>query len=482
MNAHSISTKQRNLIVGVMLLSAFVAILNQTLLNTALPAIMKGLHVDENTSQWLVTGFMLVNGIMVPLTAYLMDKVKSKTLYLLSMGAFLLGSVIAAFAPNFLILMIARVIQAMGAGVLMPLMQFTLFTLFPRDKRGFAMGLAGLVIQFAPAISPTLSGFLVDQYSWRTPFFVVVITAAICYILGALFITNYSETKDPKLDRISVVYSTVGFGIMLYAFSSAGNLGFFNPIVLISLVISIIIIYIFVKRQLRIRNPLLNLRVFKNRAFTLTTITSVIVFTAMVGPALLVPMYVQNSLGLSAMLSGIVILPGAIINGAMSLVTGKIFDKYGARRLVITGFVILTITTILHIFLDVYTPFWYLVVIYGIRMFSIALLMMPLNTAGINALESKDISHGTAIMNSARIISSSIGTALMVTIMSIGMKLAKPDHNGQISEHMAYREAVSSGISLAFIITSILVTIGLIMSFYIKDRDPNQTNVNTRQI
>ncbi|MGO3726484.1 MFS transporter, partial [Staphylococcus carnosus] len=205
MSEQVISKHRRNIIVSVMILSGFISILNQTLLNTALPSIMRGLHVGENTAQWLVTGFMLVNGVMIPLTAYLMDKVKTRPLYLASMGIFLFGTIVAAIAPNFGVLMTARVIQAMGAGIIMPLMQFTLFSLFPRDKRGFAMGLAGLVISFAPAIGPTLSGLIIDISSWRVPFIAVAVIAGGGFIFGATSISNYNDPKDITLDKLSVV-------------------------------------------------------------------------------------------------------------------------------------------------------------------------------------------------------------------------------------------------------------------------------------
>ncbi|HCB4375155.1 TPA: MFS transporter, partial [Salmonella enterica] len=224
--SYELSKTKRNLIVSVMLISAFVAILNQTLLNTALPHIMRELNINENTSQWLITGFMLLNGVMIPLTAYLMDKVKTRPLYLGAMGTFLIGSIVAAIAPNFGVLMIARVIQAVGAGILMPLMQFTLFTLFSKEHRGFAMGLAGLVIQFAPAIGPTFTGLIIDNASWRVPFIVIVGIALVTFIFGFVSISSYNTTKETKLDKRSVIYSTLGFGLMLYAFSSAGNLGF----------------------------------------------------------------------------------------------------------------------------------------------------------------------------------------------------------------------------------------------------------------
>lgn len=468
MSSLQIKKEERNIIVAVMLISAFTAILNQTLLNTALPDIMKGLNIDESTSQWLVTGFMLVNGIMIPLTAYFMDRIKTRTLYIIAMGIFVLGSIIAAIAPNFMVLMTARVIQAMGAGIIMPLSQFTMFSLFPKNQRGFAMGLSGLVIQFAPAIGPTLSGVLVDHFSWRVPLFVVVGVAIIGYLFGFKYMRNFSEIKDVKLDKVSVVLSTIGFGLMLYAFSSAGISGFHSPIVLISLVISVIVIALFIKRQLSISNPILRLEAFKNRTFTLTSLASMIAFTSMVAPALLIPIYIQNVLNLSAFLSGLVVLPGAILNGMMSVFTGKIYDKVGARVLIIPGFTLLLITTLMLSQVTAHTSYMYVIIVFTIRLFSISFIMMPLNTAGINALENEMISHGTAIMNTLRTIAGSMGTAIMVTIMAIGSTLYHP--NDSVAKSIIGREAMAYGVEIAFYATSVFVLIGLILSLFIRDR------------
>lgn len=481
MSVENLSKTNRNMIVAVMIISAFIAILNQTLLNTALPQIMKGLHINESKSQWLVTGFMLVNGVMIPLTAFLMDRVKTRPLYLIAMGIFLLGSIIASIAPSFGILMLARVIQAIGAGIIMPLMQFTLFMLFPKNERGFAMGLAGLVIQFAPAIGPTLSGLVIDLSSWRMPFIIVVGISLIGFIFGAIFIKSYNTTKDTKLDKRSVIYSTFGFGLMLYAFSSAGNLGFDSPIVIVSLLVSLFIIWVFIKRQLQVPNPLLNLIVFKNRVFTLTTITSMIVMMSMIGPALLIPLYVQNALGLSAFLSGLVIMPGAIINGIMSIFTGKFYDKYGARPLIIIGFSLLTVFSIMLCFLSADTSYLYLVIVYALRMFSVSLLMMPLNTAGINALHKREISHGTAISNFGRVTAGSLGTALMVTVMTIGTKVYTQNARGIENKELLQRQAIANGVDYSFIVISVFVVIGFSIALFIKEnRDVNE--INTRKV
>lgn len=474
-----LTTRRRNFIVAVMLISAFVAILNQTLLNTALPSIMRELNINESTSQWLVTGFMLVNGVMIPLTAYLMDRIKTRPLYLAAMGTFLVGSIVAAMAPNFGVLMVARVIQAMGAGVLMPLMQFTLFTLFSKEHRGFAMGLAGLVIQFAPAIGPTVTGLIIDQASWRVPFIIIVGIALVAFIFGLISISSYNEVKYTKLDKRSVMYSTIGFGLMLYAFSSAGDLGFTSPVVIGAMIISSIIIYLFIRRQFNISNALLNLSVFKNRTFALCTISSMIIMMSMVGPALLIPLYVQNSLALSALLSGLVIMPGAIINGIMSVFTGKFYDKYGPRPLIYTGFTILTITTIMLSFLHTDTSYTYLIVVYAIRMFSVSLLMMPINTTGINSLRNEEISHGTAIMNFGRVMAGSLGTALMVTLMSFGAKIFSSTSPSHLTATEIKQQSIAIGVDISFAFVAVLVMAAYVIALFI--REPKVIESNRRE-
>ncbi|MDP4449291.1 MDR family MFS transporter [Staphylococcus hyicus] len=464
--SEGLTTTKRNLIVTIMLLSAFVAMLNQTILNTALPAMIVDLGIPETTAQWLITGFMLVNGIMIPLTAFLIDKYSTRQLYIFSMAAFLMGSIIAAMAPSFAVLMIARIIQAIGAGILLPLMQFIVFMVFPVEKRGFAMGLTGIVAQSAPAIGPTLTGVLIDFSSWHAPFIVVAVISLIAFGVGVFYVENLGDSKPTLLDKRSVVYSTVGFGLMLYAFSIVGHVGPLSPLFIISLIVGIGIVAIFTVRQLRIDHPLLSMGVLKNRTFTLSAFASMMIYIGIVGPALLIPIYVQTGLGLSAFLSGLVILPGAVVNACMSTYTGKIYDKYGVRVLVIPGFILLIIMTILHIFLTAETPFWYVVMIYAIRMFSVALLMMPLNTAGLNALDNKDVSHGNAIMNSLRIIAGAMGTAMSITVLSI-VSRNFIDAHGHSAKML--REATISGVDAAFIFTTVLIVIGFVLSLFIRE-------------
>nr|WP_263314836.1 MDR family MFS transporter [Mammaliicoccus sp. Marseille-Q6498] len=483
MDVQDISKGKRNLVVAVMLVSAFVAILNQTLLNTAIPEIMKHLDIDANQGQWLMTGFMLVNGVMIPATAFLMDKFNTKPLYLMAMLSFTIGTLVAALAPNFVILMSARVLQAMGAGVMMPLMQFVLFNLFPKEKRGFAMGMAGLVISFAPAIGPTLSGYLVDNFSWRSPFYTIIPFAVVALAFGAKYLTNISKPKDVHLDVLSLILSTVGFGALLYGFSSAGSLGFGSLTVIVSLIIGVVTITLFILRQLRMETPLLNVRVFKYKTFALTTVIGVFSMVSLIGPSLLMPMYMQDARGYSALISGLLLLPGAIITGIMSLVTGRLFDKYGAKWLAITGFTIITVTTLMLAFLSTDTSLLYLIIIYTIRMFGVSMIMMPVNTAGLNSIPNEVLSHGTAMMNTLRTIAGSIGTGILVTIMSIGAKNFNPSKeqlqtasSGNKAE-ILQSQAMIHGINIAFLVLTIIVFFGVVLSIFIKTENKHH---NTR--
>src|SRR5690625_3164373 len=305
-NRHSI--RQDIPLIIVLLSGAFITILNQTLLGTALPPIMKDLQLTESTVQWLQSVFMLVNGIMIPVTAFLIDRFTTRKLFLTAMGLFTLGTLTAAIAPNFSFLMVGRILQASGAGIMMPLMQTVLFLLFPVERRGTAMGLFGLVIAFAPAIGPSLSGWLVDQFPWRSVFYVVLPIAIFDMIAAYFLLKNVTELKKPKLDILSVILSTIGFGGLLYGFSIAGDMGCSSSQVILAIVVGIISLYLFITRQLKLKEPLLEFRVFKYGIFTLATGLGMVVFAAMIGTNVILPLYMQNMIGFTALKSGLVLL------------------------------------------------------------------------------------------------------------------------------------------------------------------------------
>ncbi|NGP44648.1 DHA2 family efflux MFS transporter permease subunit [Bacillaceae bacterium SIJ1] len=445
-------------IVAVLIIGAFVAILNQTLLVTALPPIMDDLGITENTAQWLTTVFMLVNGIMIPITAFLTETFTTRRLFLVAMGLFATGTFIAMVSPNFSILMVGRVVQASGAGIMMPLMQTTFFRIFPLEKRGQIMGLVGLVIAFAPAIGPTLSGYLIEHLPWRSVFYVVFPIAVIDLIIAYFVMKNVTVQTFPKIDILSIVLSTLGFGGLLYGFSTAGseNVSFLNTG--LPLIVGAVALVWFIYRQLNLKEPILEFRVFKVRIFTLSTIISMIVFMTMIGVETILPIYMQKMLGFSPLESGLMLLPGAIFMGLLSPITGRIFDKFGARRLAIIGLMLVTVGTGFLTQLTATTSFMYLVVFYTLRMIGTAMVMMPVTTAGLNAMSTKQLPHGTAMSNTMRQISASVGTAMLVTIMTT----------------MASNDSVAGqvhGVSMALWVATALTFVAGIMSLFIHDRE-----------
>ncbi|MED4462786.1 DHA2 family efflux MFS transporter permease subunit [Metabacillus fastidiosus] len=407
----------RKILVALML-GAFVAILNQTLLNVAIPHIMNDLGISANTVQWLSTGYMLVNGIAIPITAFLIEKFGTRKLFLAAIFLFTIGSLVCSLSTNFTVLMIGRVIQACGAGIIMPLLMTVFFVLFPPEKRGKAMGIMGIVIIFAPAVGPTLSGWLIGHYSWRLLFDIVIPIGVLDLILGFLWMKDVTKVTNPKFDFPGFLFSTLGFGFLLYGFSEAGNDGWTSASVIISLTIGIISLAAFVWRELTTDKPMLDLRVFKYDIFALTTIISMIVNMAMFGAMILLPIYLQNIRGYTALESGLLMLPGAIIMGIMSPISGALFDRFGAKWLAVVGLTITVITTWQFTTLSMTTSYSHIMLLYVLRMFGMSFIMMTVMTEGLNQLPPHLGSHGTAASNTARQVAGSIGTALLVTVMS----------------------------------------------------------------
>ncbi|AVK64718.1 MFS transporter [Lactobacillus sp. CBA3606] len=463
----------RGLLIAILLVGTFCTVLNQTILTTAFPTLMKAFDITTSTVQWLTTGFLLVNGIMIPVSAWLSTRFSTKWLYLSAMTIFEIGTIICFTAPNFQLLLTGRLIQAVGVGVTMPLLQTIMLTIFPANKRGAAMGMAGIVIGLAPAIGPTLSGWVIDNLSWRDLFGLIIPIVAVVIIAGFFFMANVLETSKPKLDFASLVMSTIGFGTLLYGFSSVGDSGWTSAKVLTSIILGIIFIVLFVWRQLTMEKPFLEFRVFKHAAFTVAAVLSSVTNMAMVGAEMVIPLYLQIIHGFSAFESGLTLLAGALMMGIMSPITGQAFDRFGARRLAILGMFLLTAGTIPFMFLTRNTATVYIVILYALRMFGISMVMMPATTSGMNALPVDMMGHGTAVNNTTRQIASSIGTAILTSVLSNVTTAQKPVHSLLKSQPLAYQDkylnATLSGYHAAFIVAVAFCVIGLVVAFFLKD-------------
>ncbi|MDW0118757.1 DHA2 family efflux MFS transporter permease subunit [Sporosarcina thermotolerans] len=469
--------------IAILFFGAFVAFLNNTLLNIALPVIMNEFEVKPSDVQWLTTGFMLVNGIMIPASAFFVQKFTNRRLFLTAMTLFSIGTALAIFAPTFGLLVTARMIQASGSALMMPLLMNVMLVAFPIERRGSAMGMFGLVMFTAPAIGPTLSGYIVEHYSWRTLFEIVLPFAILTLIFAFIKLKNITPNTDVKLDVFSLILSSIGFGGLLYGFSSAGDKGWDAPIVYGTIAIGAISLLTFIIRQLRMEVPMLDFRIYKYPMFALASVISIVLSVAMFSGMILTPLYVQEVRGISPFEAGILMLPGAIIMGLMSPITGRLFDKYGAKVLAITGLVITVITTFYLSRLELHSGYYYLMALYTVRMFGMSMVMMPIMTNGLNQLPMKSNPHGTAMNNTLQQVSGAIGSAILLTIMTkrmekSGMSLAEEaatsgtipsDQNALATfQQQIEMKAMLDGINFSFLIATIIATAALFLTLFIK--------------
>lgn len=456
-------------LILIILLGTGIAFLNETALTTALATIMRDLNLTAATGQWLTTIFMLVAGIMIPMTAFLIEKFSTRTLFFIAMGLFTVGTFIGAFAGNFEILLIARILQAMGGGITLPLIQVVVLSLFKPEERGGAMGIIGIIISFAPAIGPTLSGWIVTNFQWRYIFLLSLPVAIIDLILAIFLLENVKEGKKTKIDILSAITSAIGFGGLLYGFSNIGTYKFFNPEVYIPLLVGVIALIYFSIRQLRLETPFLNLKVFKNKTFTFGTLVIVIVFAAFIGAGVILPLYIQDARGYSALDSGLILMPGAILNGLMNPITGKLFDKFGARYLSLIGLACVTAATFEFTTLSSTTPILFIVGIYALMLLGIGMVLMPVTTMALNALNRDLYAHGTAAVNTLRQVMASIGTALFVAIMTY------------VAEHSKMNpiQGEIHGITTAFFVAGALSLLSLIIAFFVIKNKKKQVQEET---
>ncbi|AVI06665.1 MULTISPECIES: DHA2 family efflux MFS transporter permease subunit [Staphylococcus] len=408
----------RGKILAAMLFGMFIAILNQTLLNVALPRINTEFNISASTGQWLMTGFMLVNGILIPISAFLFNKYSYRKLFLIALVLFTIGSLVCGISTNFPIMMGGRVLQAIGAGILMPLGSNVIVTIFPPEKRGVAMGTMGIAMILAPAIGPTLSGYIVQNYHWNVMFYMMFILGLLAFLFGLAWFKIYQKTINPKADYRGIVYSTIGFGALLYGFSEAGNKGWGSTEIIIMFIIGVVFIILFVIRELTMKAPMLNLEVLKSPTYTLTTVINMVVMMSLFGGMILLPLYLQNLRGFSALDSGLLLLPGSLLMGVLGPVAGKLLDTIGLKPLALFGIAVMTYGTYELTKLNMDTSYLHIMSIYVIRSIGMAFVMMPLITAAINALPPRLISHGNAFLNTMRQLAGSIGTAILVTVMT----------------------------------------------------------------
>ena len=440
-------TRKQILIVVILLSGTLLAVLNQTLLSPALPAIMADTQVDATTVQWLTSAYSLVEAVVIPLSAYLIGRFPTKKLFIFGMSIFAIGSFLAAIAPVFAVLLLGRMCQAVATGIAMPMVFTVILLIFPREKRGSAMGIVSLAIGFAPAIGPSISGLLVDSVGWRALFLLVCALAIVIVLFAIFLLESYGEFEPTSFDKPSVVLCSLGLLSLLYGLSSITSAEVIAlPLALI--VVGVILLIFFVRRQLKLEVPLLKVSILKTRNYALTVGIVAGLQAALVGTGVLLPIYLQNLLGISALETGIIMLPGAVIGAILGYYAGRWFDKFGPRKVIIPCAFILLLGGCGLIAFSLDTPIPFIIAVYTCLSVGITGTITPINTWGINSLDNSVIQHANALSNTLNQVGASLGTAILVSLSATSTFLF-PD--------MPTLEQTMMGDRIAFCFTALLM-------------------------
>lgn len=447
--------------IVVLLAGAFVAVLNATLLTPALPTIMADMGIASTTVQWLTSGYALTEAVIIPLAAYLMGRFSTRRLFIGGMTLFAAGSLVSAVAPVFPLLLLGRVMQACATGFVMPMVFSVILLVIPRERRGSAMGVIGLVIGFAPTIGPSLSGVLVDTVGWRAIFVIVAIVAAIIVACAAKMLKPYGEFKRSRFDLLSVVLSTCGLICLLYGLSSVSsstNLGFTVGLI----VAGIALVGLYAYRQLNLAEPMLRVDILKTANYRTVVIVIALFQAALIGMETVMPLYIQGVLGQSATVSGLTLLPGALIGAFTGMLAGRLFDKFGVRVPVLIGAVVILCGVLGFTQFRVDSPVLLVSVMYAVLVIGIQFTMTPVNTWGVNSLPNEAIQHAQSTSNTINQVAASFGTALLVSVSATV--------SGAVS-NLAGVERTFAGYHMSFCTTALLAACAIVLILvFVRDK------------
>lgn len=464
-------------VIGLLLGAAFVVILNETTMAVAMPALMADLHVDARLVQWLTTGFMLTMAVVIPVTGFIMDRLTTRQVFLTAMTLFSLGTLMAGFAPGFWPLLVARIVQASGTAIMMPLLMTTILVLVPVDRRGQVMGLVSVAMSMAPALGPTMSGAVLQVASWRAIFLIVLPIALGMLALGAARMTNVGETKDTPVDALSVVLSAFGFGGLVYALSRIGEHGGGGTTTMfVAFGVAALALVAFVWRQFvlqRADKPLLDLRTFRHRSFTVGLLVMMVAFMALMGVVLLWPIYLQQVRGLSTVATGLLMLPGGLMMGLLGPVIGRLFDRFGARPLVVPAAVVMTLVVASFSLVGPRTPLWLLLALHATMSLALAFIFTPVFTSSLNDLPPHLYGHGSALLSTLQQVAGAAGAALLVTVMSSGVASA-------LARGVVPQDAQLSGLHAAFLLGAVMGSLGIVLGFLLPARAPSAVDGEAR--
>jgi DHA2 family lincomycin resistance protein-like MFS transporter len=463
--AGQLSARDRT-VIGVLLVSTFVVILNETIMSVALPVLMADLRVEASVGQWLTAGFLLTMSVVIPITGFLIQRVPTRSLFATAMILFSSGTFLAAVAPGFAILLVARVIQASGTAIMLPLLMTTVMTLVPPARRGAVMGNISIVISVAPAVGPTVSGIVLSLLGWRYMFWLVLPIALAALLLGLRRITNVGDSTSAPIDVPSVVLSALGFGGLVYGLSSVGHsAGSASPAMLWgAFVVGGVGLVAFVVRQLLLQRSdraLLDLRTFRSPTFTVASAMMMLMMAVLLGTIVLLPIYLQTVLMLQPLTTGLLLLPGGLLMGVLGPVVGRLYDRFGPRALLIPGTAAVSAalwsTTL-------FTSGSSMLQVLGFHLLlsiGLAFVFTPLFTSGLGAVEPRLYSYGSAIFGTTQQLAGAAGVALLVSVMSVRSE-------SLAAEGASLVEQTAGGVHAAFLVAASLSLLAIVGAFVIR--------------
>ena len=457
--------------------AAFVVILNETTLSVALPVLMDYFEISADVAQWLVTSLMLTMAVVIPMTGYIMQRFSLRQVYAAAMLLFLAGTVLAVVAPVFPVLLAARIIQASGTALVIPLLMTTIMRLVPLERRGGVFGLVSVVIAVAPALGPTFSGLVLHSLGWRWIFILMLPLVALALIVGLLLVRNFEEPTRPYLDVPSVFLSAVGFAATLYGMAGLSDLADGIPVGRVAVMLAgIVVLGVFFGRQRslarearageaaegkRVREPLLDLAPLGERNYLLSLALMLLTFSMLFGFIILMPMFAQQVMGLSESQSGLAILPGGLAMGVMGPFVGRVYDARGTRVLTIPGSILLSAAMLGLVALGRDSSFWALTGVAVVLHIGIALLMTPLMSNALAAVPDSLASHGQAILNTFQQVAAAGGTAIFIAIMTFGTQRAMNNAPGDAVGGLA------SGLNLAFLVGAVMSVVIVLFTVFV---------------
>lgn len=452
-------------IMAALLITGFVGLFSETSLNIALGELSKIFSVNATTIQWLATGYFLTLGILVPVTGILMQKYTTRQMFITSLLIFIFGTILAAIAPVFSILLIGRIFQAAGLAINLPLTQNVIFTIFPPDKRGKAMGMMGLVMLAGPTLGPTLAGLILDTLSWHWIFLLTIPFLIISFLVGYKCLPNVNKVRNVSIDILSVVLSTIGFGGIVYGVSTAGEVGWTSKNVLGIIIIGILAVILFIIRQIKMDNPMLNFKPFKSPLFVLGVFMTFITFFNMLSLMVILPMYLQVALLTGSFIAGLVLLPGSLLNCLLAPIIGRLFDEYGPKVMIIPGTILVVISYGIYSTFNIETALWLVILVHILMMLGVGMVLPCVQTNTLNSIPKKYYPDGIAITQTVQQVSGAIGIAIMISILSARQNSYLEVVGSELNK------AVVSGTSFVFKFGLALAVVNFILSLFIKKPD-----------